>query len=89
MKALAAERGWKQILLVTSASHMRRAEAVFKKEGLRVIPVACNFEVEGDDFKTVDGAFTPFPKLDGFVFLSRYLHEKIGWSLYRLRGWID
>ena len=89
MKALAAERGWKRILLVTSASHMKRAEAVFRKEGLRVIPVACNFEVEGDDFKAVDEPFTPFPKLDGFVFLSRYLHEKIGWWVYRLRGWID
>ena len=89
MKALAAERGWKRILLVTSATHMKRAEAVFKKEGMSVVPVACNFLVEGNDFKAVEPSYSFFPKVDGFIFLGQYLHEKIGSMVYRLRGWIE
>jgi len=43
-KVLAEKNGWKKIILVTSAFHMRRAEALFKKTGLEVVAVGSDFE---------------------------------------------
>ncbi|HEY3899947.1 MAG TPA: YdcF family protein [Chthoniobacter sp.] len=84
--ALAKERGWHRVLLVTSANHMRRASAVFRAQGLEVIPVPCNF------FTTVATAPPPpgisVPRYDGFVKIAIWLHEELGWWTYRRRGWI-
>lgn len=41
-------RGIRQVLLVTSALHMRRAVALFEGVGLRVIPAATDHEANGD-----------------------------------------
>jgi uncharacterized SAM-binding protein YcdF (DUF218 family) len=86
-RALAAERGWHRVLLVTSANHMRRASAVFRAQGLEVIPVPCNF------LTTVATAPPPpgfsVPRYDGFEKMATWLHEKIGWWEYRRRGWVQ
>jgi uncharacterized SAM-binding protein YcdF (DUF218 family) len=77
---------WRKVLLVTSALHMPRSVAVFKKQGIDVEPVACDFKVYG-----VPGArfqFSPFPRQSRFQILGLYLHEKIGWWVYRARGWV-
>lgn len=84
--ALAKEKGWQNCLLVTSASHMKRAEAVFKKLGMSATPVACDFEVAG-----VPGEMSMtrlVPGLQGFSLLGIYLHERVGWFVYQWRGWI-
>jgi uncharacterized SAM-binding protein YcdF (DUF218 family) len=85
--ALAKERGWHRILVVTSANHMRRASAVFRAQGLEVIPVPCNF------LTTVATAPPPpgvsVPRYDGFVKVAIWLHEEVGWWTYRRRGWIQ
>ena len=87
VRALAAERGWHRVLLVTSANHLRRASAVFRAQGLEVIPVPCNF------LTTVATAPPPpgfsVPGYDGFVKVATWLHEEIGWLEYRRRGWIS
>jgi len=84
--ALAAQRGWHRVLLVTSANHMRRASAVFRAQGLEVIPAPCNF------LTTIATAPPPsgvsVPRYDGFEKVSVWLHEEIGWWTYRRRGWI-
>jgi uncharacterized SAM-binding protein YcdF (DUF218 family) len=85
VQALAAEQGWKRILLVTSAAHLRRAEAVFRKAGLDVVPVGCDFTRLGTPYRA---GFNPIPRLNGFKYLDVYLHEQIGWQVYRWRGWI-
>lgn len=85
---LAQERGWKRILLVTSATHMSRAAAVFRTTTeLEVVPVPSAFLTtvsvvghEGVDL---------IPRGGGFVKLENYLHEQIGWFVYRRRGWIS
>ena len=46
-KVLAEKNGWKKIILVTSANHMRRAEALFKKTGLEVVAVGSDADFEG------------------------------------------
>jgi uncharacterized SAM-binding protein YcdF (DUF218 family) len=83
---LVRERGWKRVILVTSASHMRRAEATFLTAGVPVEPVACDFTRLGIPFK---GAFDPFPWENGFALMEVWLHENIGWQVYRQRGWIS
>ena len=78
--------GWRKVLLVTSALHMPRSVALFKKQGIDVEPVVCDFKVYG-----VPGArlpFSPFPSQRRFEILGLYLHEKIGWWVYRAKGWI-
>jgi uncharacterized SAM-binding protein YcdF (DUF218 family) len=84
-RKLEKKKGWKKVLLVTSALHMRRSEALFRKQGVDVVPVAADFEVYGVPHKS---AFNPFPRMHRFILLALYLHEKIGWWVYRWRGWV-
>ena len=81
---LARSRGWSKVILVTSALHLRRAVALFKKQGIEVTPVAADFQVMG----VPQDPFSPFPREHRLFLLTLYLHEKIGWAVYRARGWI-
>jgi uncharacterized SAM-binding protein YcdF (DUF218 family) len=83
--ALAKERGWKRVFLVTSGYHMRRAEATFRTAGLPVVPVGCDFIRSGMPNKS---PFNPLPWPPGIELFSLYAHEQAGWAVYRLRGWI-
>lgn len=86
VRALAAEWKWSRVLLVTSAYHMRRAAATFRTAGVDVVTVGCNF------FTDVSTTAAPtrwhFPTYPGFEKVSIWLHEQIGWAVYRHRGWI-
>ncbi|MBT3614762.1 MAG: YdcF family protein [Verrucomicrobia bacterium] len=84
--ALAKEQGWKKIILVTSAWHMRRSVAMFEKVGLVVVPVGTDFV--GTSALETHWSFYPVPWYYGFHTLSMYGHEQLGWLYYRLRGWI-
>ncbi|MHB1309099.1 MAG: YdcF family protein [Limisphaerales bacterium] len=85
-KALIEQHGWKRVILVTSASHMRRSEAVFRDLGMDVVPVACDFR--GLAHLVRNDPFNPFPALERFDHLNVACHEYIGWWVYRLRGWV-
>lgn len=86
VRALAAERGWRHVILVTSANHMRRAVASFRHLGIEVTPAPCNF------LTSVGTGELPFrivvPGSDGFVKTGMWLHEEIGWLIYWRRGWL-
>lgn len=84
---LASERGWKHLLLVTSANHMRRASATFRTAGLNVTPAPCNFLTSLSEPASWDPPGVP--RHGGFAKISTWLHEAIGWIEYRRRGWID
>jgi uncharacterized SAM-binding protein YcdF (DUF218 family) len=75
---------WTSVMLVTSALHMPRSIALFRKQGLAVGPVACDFRAYG----TPKPAFSIFPSWGNFELLALYTHEKLGWLFYKLRGWI-
>jgi uncharacterized SAM-binding protein YcdF (DUF218 family) len=83
-KPLMQSNQWTSVLLVTSALHMPRSIALFRKQGLAVEPVACDFRAYG----TPKPTFGIFPSLGNFELLGLYTHEKIGWLVYKLRGWI-
>jgi uncharacterized SAM-binding protein YcdF (DUF218 family) len=85
-RQLQLQHGWQEVILVTSALHLPRSVAVFKKAGVEVIPVAADFQVAGVPQPV--GCFSPFPRQHRFEILSLYLHECIGTVVYRLRGWI-
>lgn len=80
---LLKERGIREILLVTSALHQRRAAALFRAQGLEVVPVPNSFSaappIRGDLRQ-----WTPSPHT-----LSKstaLLKEVVGYIAYRLLG---
>ena len=86
-KRLKEANHWRSILLVTSALHMRRSAALFRSREFTVAPVACDFRVCGAS-RSEFHRLSPFPCKERFEVLSAYIHEKIGWWVYRARGWI-
>jgi len=81
-KPLMQSNQWTSVLLVTSALHMSRSIALFRKQGLPVEPMACDFRAYG----TSKPPFSIFPSFGNFELLALYTHEKIGWLVYKLRG---
>jgi hypothetical protein len=59
VEPLIKEHAWRSLILVTSAYHMKRAEATFRKLNLPITTVACDFQVVGCS-KSTD-RFTAFP----------------------------
>jgi uncharacterized SAM-binding protein YcdF (DUF218 family) len=84
--ALAKKRGWRRVLLVTSASHMRRAAAVYRAIGIDPVPVPCNFLTTGDAVVRHFGV--GIPGVTGFENFGIWMHEVAGWAVYSRRGWL-
>lgn len=84
-RELARRFGWKKLIIVTSAYHLRRAEAVFKSIGIDVVPVPCDFRTSLSIETPV--AYTLVPRYQGFIKLSLYIREVVGYYIYYLRGW--
>lgn len=84
--ALAGERGWRRVALVTSAWHMRRAEAAYRSAGLEVVPVACDFA--GMAAVAADGRVPVLPSSEGMRAVYFWLTEMAGRVYYRWRGWL-
>lgn len=83
---LAQKRGWKKVLLVTSASHLPRSVAVFKKLGVTVVPVPCHYLSSYNRLGTVD--WVHLPHRGAFDIFDSWFHEFIGTWVYQWRGWI-
>jgi len=85
------ERGFKRVLLVTSARHMPRSLGVFK----RFCP-GIEFTAAPTDFRVVDRVPAPWyhemskliPTARNLLEFSEVLHEYFGIAYYRLRGWM-
>ena len=78
-----AANGLETLLLVTSATHMRRAEATFRAAGLDPIPVATGFSVGPDPVPSLRRFL---PSVGGLSGSTRMVHEWRGCGLYRVRG---
>ena len=70
-----------QIILVTSAFHMPRAQLIFEEAGLRVIPYPVDFRVSAEGRDPTD--YFPDPKALDRTDMA--IRELLGRSLYRLK----
>lgn len=82
---LAQARGWKRVHLVTSAYHLPRAVGTFRRAGLNVIPIPCNFQ---SAIATGEPAIwiSP-PSVTGLSQFQLWLHETLGGLSYRWKRW--
>lgn len=76
------------IVLVTSATHMPRAAALFRAQGFNVIPAPCGFHARN---RTIDGwdtlsIFDALPAMWAFRSISEAIEEIAGIAIYRLAG---
>jgi len=77
VKKIVDSKKWKNILLVTSASHMKRAVRAFESVGLRVYPASADpYERYTDD---------PLERLSLF---PKLIHEYGAIMYYKMKGWI-
>jgi uncharacterized SAM-binding protein YcdF (DUF218 family) len=70
-------------LLITSASHMRRAVATFHKQG--IFPDTYPVDYRATDIVT---PFSFVPSASGVKKVTEGLHELIGFIMYRVQGYI-
>lgn len=81
---LVREHKWKRVILVTSAWHLKRSEATFRRVGLEVVPVGCDFT----GMAMLERPASWVPQSQSMVVLQYWLHEVVGYWYYRLRGWV-
>lgn len=81
-EAIASKKivGDEPIILVTSASHMVRASALFRKEGINIIPAPTDFQVKADS------NLWQFPSADGLVRSEAAFHEYLGLAWERVKS---
>lgn len=81
--AILRANGSSDILLVTSAIHMRRAAGAFRHEGVSVTPAPA-----ADAHVLLARAPAWLPRRDALTLTARCLHEYVALWIYRQRGWI-
>jgi uncharacterized SAM-binding protein YcdF (DUF218 family) len=76
--------GIHRILLVTSAFHMRRSQALFAAQGLEVVPAPTDYQ------QLVAKQVLPgwLPVVSNLQQSTIALHEIVGYWFYRWRGWL-
>lgn len=92
VKKIMQERGIEKILLVTSAVHMPRSMAIFKKLGIEAIATPTDFLVSNQEIKEPQATtqaiiLNLFPESSNLERFTRALKEYVGLFVYRLRGW--
>lgn len=75
---LTKQQGWKRVILIGQPTHMWRAKAVFMKAG---VPVLASPGTEGTTDLNSSG--NPGERMRAF---GGWVHEVIGYQVYRLRG---
>ena len=80
VKRYAEKHPLRNILLVTSAAHMRRALAMFRKQGLTPDVFSVNKEKREITWKSF------VPKIEGLKKTKSFLHEFVGYIGYLLKG---
>jgi uncharacterized SAM-binding protein YcdF (DUF218 family) len=92
LDSMARVRGWRSVLLVTSATHLPRSVATFRRlTGLTIIPVACDYQLAS---REAIGNLTPssalidlLPNAEALALTSMAMKESLGPWAYRMRGW--
>ena len=92
-KEILDRRNIKRVLLVTSATHMPRSLAIFKKQGIDAIPAPADILVSDRNlvestFSTESRILSFFPNTESLDRTTQAIKEYIGTFIYRLRGWL-
>jgi uncharacterized SAM-binding protein YcdF (DUF218 family) len=87
------ERDFKRILLVTSAMHMPRSMAIFKKIGIDAIAAPTDYrisqlELDEPNSQTEASILSFLPSEDCLSLTTQAIREYIGIFVYKLRGWL-
>ncbi|PSQ70717.1 MAG: YdcF family protein [Bacteroidetes bacterium QH_2_64_26] len=82
---LCRKRGIDEVVLATSAAHMRRALATFRSTDLDVRPASTDYRAVQEPFTVM----SLLPDADGLSKSTAAAHEYVGYLYYRLRGWIE
>jgi len=72
-------------LLITSSYHIRRAMACYKKEGINLTAYPTN-KISGRRNYNFEYLF--IPQLDSFHCWSDYIHEIVGYLMYKIVGYV-
>ncbi|RFF27855.1 MULTISPECIES: YdcF family protein [unclassified Wenzhouxiangella] len=83
--AIAKQNDIEQVLLVTSALHMRRSLATFNAAGLEAVPAAADFEVMPEPSHVLRW----LPDAEALHDSTRAIKEYLGYWVYRWRGWAE
>jgi uncharacterized SAM-binding protein YcdF (DUF218 family) len=79
--ALMRERGWKRVILVTTAWHMPRSAYQFKKAGVEFVPFPVDFRID----RTRGSSIIDFvPRGEAWMQTETALRETYGYWFYRL-----
>ncbi len=92
-KKILQEKGINKILLVTSAFHMPRSLAIFKKQGINAIPVATDFLISKQELSQINYSIESqilslIPSTEHLDRTTLVMKEYIGTFIYRMRGWL-
>jgi uncharacterized SAM-binding protein YcdF (DUF218 family) len=83
--ALGGDWAFERVLLVTSATHMRRAAATFRRAGFEVVPAPTDYV----DFTDLPPLLRWLPDAEALDVSTRIIKEYLGLWVYRARGWAD
>jgi uncharacterized SAM-binding protein YcdF (DUF218 family) len=83
-KPLLDARAVREVLLVTSALHMRRAMATCRSAGLAVRAAPTDYQVAGNEADRLDLV----PDAEALLLTHVALRERLGFLVYQRRGWI-
>lgn len=82
-----------QVLLVTSAAHMPRSLAIFRRENIDAIPAPADFMIS--DRNLIENTYSPQSRIIGLIpnsgsleYTTQAIKEYIGTFIYRLKGWL-
>lgn len=70
------------LILVTSASHIVRASALFRKAGITVVPAPTDFQIKKND------NLLQFPSAQGLERSEAAFHEYLGLAWGRIKGYL-
>ncbi|MDJ0682408.1 MAG: YdcF family protein [Xenococcaceae cyanobacterium MO_167.B52] len=92
-KKILEEKNINSILLVTSAFHMPRAMAIFRRLGIEPIPAPTDFlvseqELAAVDYSTESKILSFLPEPNSLARTTLVIKEYIGTLVYRLKGWL-
>jgi uncharacterized SAM-binding protein YcdF (DUF218 family) len=82
---LCRTRAIEEVVLATSAAHMRRALAAFQSTHLNVTPAPTDYRAVREPLTVM----SVLPEADGLSMSTTAAHEYVGYLYYQLRGWIE